>query len=79
MVVSLTKVMKLSQCLRNFELSQIHKEENGYADALLKLTSTKDVELFKSVQLALISKYSINLKRKKVYGYKGKPRGYKKS
>lgn len=55
MVAYLIEVMNLSQHFSEFELSQIPKEENGYIDALSKIASTKNANLFKIILVELLS------------------------
>lgn len=61
MAVNLAEVMKSSLHFSNFELSQIPRKGNEYSDALSKLASTKDADLFnKIVPIELLPKLSIS-------------------
>lgn len=63
-VAYLVEAIRSSRYFIKFENTQIPREGNEQVDALSKLTSSKDAELFKMVPIKLLSEPSISLKKK---------------
>ncbi|KAL2487305.1 Uncharacterized protein Adt_32061 [Abeliophyllum distichum] len=60
MVAYLKKAKNLISYLEVFELLQISRIENGYADDLSKLASSKDSDLMRAIPVEKLSKPSID-------------------
>lgn len=69
----LKKVMESLTSFEKFELTKIPKVDNVHVDALSKLASRKDSELFKVAPIEHLSRPSISKRRKGVMWIKGAP------
>ena len=60
MVAYLTKAKDLLSHFEVYELMQIPRMENGYADALSKLASSKDSDLMRAIPVEKLNRPSID-------------------